>query len=55
MILFRSILDITASLKMTGVEIPSLPCRALEAAGVIYIDRNGEGPGVRLRKRPSPP
>lgn len=23
---------------------------ALEAAGVIFIDRNGEGPGVRLRK-----
>ena len=27
--------------------------RALEAAGVIFIDENGEGPGVRLRKRPS--
>ena len=25
--------------------------RALEAAGVIFIDENGEGPGVRLRKR----
>ena len=25
--------------------------RALEAAGVIFIDANGEGPGVRLRKR----
>ncbi|MEK8092696.1 helix-turn-helix transcriptional regulator [Methylocystis sp. IM3] len=24
--------------------------RALEAAGVIFIDRNGEGAGVRLRK-----
>jgi transcriptional regulator with XRE-family HTH domain len=23
---------------------------ALEAAGVIFIDKNGEGPGVRLRK-----
>ena len=23
---------------------------ALEAAGVIFIDQNGEGPGVRLRK-----
>ncbi|QGZ37539.1 helix-turn-helix domain-containing protein [Stappia indica] len=23
---------------------------ALEAAGVIFIDENGEGPGVRLRK-----
>ncbi|WP_347568059.1 helix-turn-helix transcriptional regulator [Methylobacterium sp. 391_Methyba4] len=24
--------------------------RALEAAGVIFIKENGEGPGVRLRK-----
>lgn len=24
---------------------------ALEAAGVIFIQENGEGPGVRLRKR----
>ncbi|MHC2018162.1 helix-turn-helix domain-containing protein [Methylobacterium sp. CM6247] len=23
---------------------------ALEAAGVIFIEQNGEGPGVRLRK-----
>jgi len=25
-------------------------CRALEAAGVEFIDQNGGGPGVRLRK-----
>lgn len=25
--------------------------RALEEAGVIFVDENGEGPGVRLRKR----
>jgi DNA-binding transcriptional regulator YiaG len=25
--------------------------RALEAAGVIFVAENGEGPGVRLRKR----
>lgn len=24
--------------------------RALESAGVLFIDENGEGPGVRLRK-----
>jgi hypothetical protein len=24
----------------------------LEAAGVIFVEENGEGPGVRLRKRP---
>jgi transcriptional regulator with XRE-family HTH domain len=27
---------------------------ALEAAGVIFIDENGEGPGVRLRKKRAP-
>ena len=27
---------------------------ALEAAGVIFIDQNGEGPGVRLRKSEPP-
>jgi hypothetical protein len=26
--------------------------RALETAGVEFIDENGGGPGVRLRKRP---
>jgi hypothetical protein len=25
--------------------------KALEAAGVEFIDENGDGPGVRLRKR----
>jgi transcriptional regulator with XRE-family HTH domain len=25
--------------------------RALESAGVIFVEENGEGPGVRLRKR----
>jgi len=28
--------------------------RALEAAGVEFIDENGGGPGVRLRKPPKP-
>ncbi len=27
---------------------------ALEGAGVIFVDENGEGPGVRLRKRVTP-
>jgi transcriptional regulator with XRE-family HTH domain len=26
--------------------------RVLEDAGVIFIDENGDGPGVRLRKKP---
>lgn len=25
--------------------------KALEAAGVIFLDGNGEGPGVRLKRR----
>jgi hypothetical protein len=25
---------------------------ALESAGVIFVEENGEGPGVRLRKAP---
>ena len=28
--------------------------RALESAGVEFIDENGGGPGVRLRKLPNP-
>jgi transcriptional regulator with XRE-family HTH domain len=28
--------------------------RALKGAGVIFIDENGEGPGVRLRKGGAP-
>ena len=28
---------------------------ALEAAGVIFVEENGEGAGVRLRKRCNPP
>jgi predicted transcriptional regulator len=28
---------------------------ALETAGVIFVDENGEGPGVRLRKTKSKP
>jgi transcriptional regulator with XRE-family HTH domain len=28
--------------------------QALEAAGVIFIESNGEGPGVRLRKHAVP-
>lgn len=27
--------------------------RACQEAGVIFIDENGEGPGVRLRKAPA--
>jgi hypothetical protein len=29
--------------------------QALEAAGVIFVEENGEGPGVRLRKKKNEP
>lgn len=32
------------------VETMSAIRTALESAGVIFIDQNGDGPGVRLRK-----
>ncbi|WP_072389501.1 helix-turn-helix transcriptional regulator [Hyphomicrobium sp. CS1BSMeth3] len=28
---------------------------ALKAAGVIFVEENGDGPGVRMRKKPKPP
>ena len=28
--------------------------KALETAGIIFIDENGGGPGVRLRKKQKP-
>lgn len=36
------------------VETASAICEALQAAGVIFVEENGEGPGVRLRKIISP-
>jgi transcriptional regulator with XRE-family HTH domain len=35
-------------------ETGSKICSAIEAAGVEFIDENGGGPGVRLRKRQRP-
>jgi transcriptional regulator with XRE-family HTH domain len=26
-------------------------CRALEHAGIVFVDENGHGPGVRMRKK----
>jgi transcriptional regulator with XRE-family HTH domain len=37
---------------MTGPNAAAVQ-RALEAAGVIFVEENGEGPGVRLRKEKS--
>ena len=37
--------------KSGGVRFSTTAIRAaLESAGVIFVDENGEGPGVRLRK-----
>lgn len=38
-----------------AVAAPSIAAirAALESAGVIFVDENGEGPGVRLRKQRS--
>lgn len=35
---------------VSGLDVVQKVQRALEAAGVIFIAENGEGPGVRLRK-----
>nr|WP_091524582.1 transcriptional regulator [Aquamicrobium aerolatum] len=36
--------------KTTGANLAAIRT-ALEAAGVVFIDQNGNGPGVRLRDR----
>lgn len=42
----------TRSLAKARTASTSRSGSALEAAGVISIDENGEGPGVRLKKKP---
>lgn len=41
----------TGELSETRVSTIIAIRQALEAAGVIFVEENGEGPGVRLRKR----
>ncbi len=43
---------IPGALAAQGRTIDALKA-ALEAAGVIFVEENGEGPGVRLRKKPT--
>ena len=40
--------------KLSATRVSTLDClrKTLEAAGVIFVAENGEGPGVRLRKAP---
>lgn len=42
--------DFEKGRRVPSVNNLSALARALEAAGVIFVDENGEGPGVRLRK-----
>ena len=35
--------------QITGANLDAIR-RALEGAGVIFVEENGEGPGVRMRK-----
>jgi hypothetical protein len=42
--------SIEISDKTSAVELHDAIQRALEAAGVLFIEENSEGPGVRLRK-----
>jgi predicted transcriptional regulator len=43
-------LEATAGVVSANAQTVDAICRALEAAGVLFIAANGEGPGVRLRK-----
>ena len=45
-----TVVDFERQRRTVSGEAVDAMCRALQAAGVIFIDENGEGPGVRLRK-----
>jgi len=45
----NTITRVEADLQANRATIAAIQ-RALESAGVIFVDQNGEGPGVRLRK-----
>jgi transcriptional regulator with XRE-family HTH domain len=44
--------ETTSALKVSDQAITAMQA-ALEAAGVIFVPGNGEGPGVRLKKEPA--
>jgi transcriptional regulator with XRE-family HTH domain len=46
-----TIVDFEKTRRPVSKEAMNLIRRALEGAGVEFIDENGGGPGVRLRKR----
>ena len=45
----NTVTRLEASLAVNSSTVAAIR-RALEAAGVIFVEENGEGPGVRLRK-----
>ena len=45
-----TIVDFEKSRRSVSLDVISAIRRALEAGGVIFVDENGEGPGVRLKK-----
>jgi hypothetical protein len=47
-----TIVDFERTRRQVSMEAIRAMQRALEQAGVEFIDENGGGPGVRLRKRP---
>jgi transcriptional regulator with XRE-family HTH domain len=46
------VIDFEKGRRTPGVNNLAAIRNALEAASVIFVEENGEGPGVRLRKRP---
>src|SRR5262245_39219153 len=46
----RTILEFERGARVPRTATKAALRRSLEAAGVIFLDENGEGPGVRLRK-----
>jgi transcriptional regulator with XRE-family HTH domain len=46
-----TVVDFERSRRTVSAEAATSIQRTLEAAGVTFIPQNGEGPGVRLRKR----
>jgi transcriptional regulator with XRE-family HTH domain len=46
-----TVVDFEKSRRAVSPEAVAAIRRALEEAGVIFVEENGEGPGVRLRKQ----
>ena len=49
-----TLIDFEKGQRLPRVQTVAAIRAALESAGVIFVEENGEGPGVRLRKARSP-